>query len=66
MNITPNEVETAGRAICRETCAFMGEPPCWEVNCDHDEQALAWPSPHCNEPGCIALATAALLALKTR
>ena len=25
---TPEEI--AAREICRETCAFRGEPPCWD------------------------------------
>jgi hypothetical protein len=43
------------RAICRESCAFRGEPPCWQIS---DE----WPNPHCDEPGCEALAKAAVAA----
>lgn len=44
----------AARAICAEQCAMYGEPPCY----DH-----GWPNPDCDEPGCIALATAACAAL---
>ena len=46
--------ERMARALCQERCAFMGEPPCWEVASDD------WPNPHCDEPGCAALAAAAL------
>ena len=46
--------ERMARALCQERCAFMGEPPCWEVAPDD------WPNPHCDEPGCQALAAAAL------
>jgi hypothetical protein len=66
-DITPELVEKVGKAICREQCAFMGEPPCWEVCADYDdttkEWKYVWPSPNCDEPGCVALAQAALLAL---
>jgi hypothetical protein len=48
-------VGPAARAICAETCAFMGEPPCWNTG--------GWPNPECDEPGCFALARAALAAL---
>lgn len=44
----------AARAICAEQCAMYGEPPCYEHG---------WPNPDCDEPGCIALATAACAAL---
>lgn len=46
----------AARAICAERCAFYGEPPCWKVG-----DGL---SPDCDEPGCEALAAAAIRALK--
>lgn len=45
-------VDKTTRAICQERCAFMGEPPCWDM---HD-----WPNEECDEPGCNALARAAL------
>lgn len=48
-------VEATARAVCQERCAFMGEPPCWKVG--------EWPNTECDEPGCIAVATAALTAL---
>jgi hypothetical protein len=51
-----NTADTAARAICAERCAFMGEPACWEV-------AGEWPNPACDEPGCHALALAAVAAL---
>lgn len=44
--------EKVARAICREQCAFYGEPPCWEVG-----KGL---SPQCDEPGCAAIADAAI------
>lgn len=55
--ITPAEIEAVARAICREQCAFFGEPPCFENG--------IWPQPDCNEPGCHALAVAAHRAIKT-
>lgn len=42
------------RAICRERCAFMGEPPCWDGPFADDP----WPNPNCDDPGCHALALA--------
>ena len=50
--------EVVARANCAERCAFMGEPPCWEV-APND-----WPNPHCIEPGCHAQAAAGLAALR--
>ena len=49
------EAEIA-RAICREECAFYGEPPCFEM--DDDGVPCPWPNPHCDGPGCFALAQA--------
>jgi len=40
------------RAICKESCAFYGEPPCYQTG--------DWPNSQCNEPGCQSLAIAAL------
>lgn len=48
------------RAICRERCAFMGEPPCWD-SAFADEP---WPNPNCDNPGCHALAQAACAEIK--
>ena len=44
------------KAICSEQCAFMGEPACHKVK-------GPWPNPACNEPGCMALAEAALSSM---
>lgn len=49
-----SHVHAVAKAICREECAYRGEPPCWQS---------AWPNPNCDEPGCIALAWAGLGAL---
>jgi len=48
-------VTIMARAICREVCAFMGEPPCFEIG-----EGLA---PGCDDPGCQALAMAAYAAI---
>jgi hypothetical protein len=48
-------IDRVARAICTETCAFLGEPPCWKVG-----PGL---SPDCDEPGCLALATAAAMVV---
>lgn len=49
--MTDAEIDRMARAICREQCAFYGEPPCHETG--------EWPNTGCNEPGCMALARAA-------
>lgn len=54
--------ETIARALCREQCAFRGEPPCFLVE-DNQGDPLPWPNPNCDEPGCHALAAAAVEAL---
>ena len=53
-------IDAIERAICREQCALVGEPPCWEVCPD------AWPNMECDEPGCRALACAAEAAVRER
>ncbi|MBU8540793.1 hypothetical protein [Falsiroseomonas tokyonensis] len=60
---TPEQIAAVTRAICRERCAFMGEPPCFEV-CGDDGEALPWPNPQCDDPGCEAMARAAVLAIQ--
>ena len=57
-----DEVERVARAICAETCAFMGEPACWQITKDDQGMPLTWPPEGCNEPGCLALAKAAIVA----
>ena len=37
----------AGHALCRERCAVMGEPPCWQVTGD-DGKLLPWPPETCD------------------
>jgi hypothetical protein len=56
-------LELVAMAICREKCAFLGEPACF--NCfDEHGNPLPWPAPECDEPGCMALAQAAIDALR--
>lgn len=55
ITIPPEALEAAARAVCRERCAFFGEPPCFEVGEGF--------SPLCDEPGCVAEAHAACLAM---
>jgi hypothetical protein len=50
--------EQLARAICAESCAFRGEPPCWKA------EGEPWPNPNCDEPGCHALADAARAAIR--
>ena len=51
-------VEKVAAAICAERCAFYGEPPCWKIEGE-------WPPKSCDEPGCVALAQAAIAAMST-
>jgi len=51
-----NQTDTIARAICAEKCAVYGDPPCWKTG--------EWPNKECDEPGCVALAMAALAAMK--
>lgn len=51
--------DAVARAICAERCAHMGEPPCFDA-VFADEP---WPNPNCDDPGCHALADAALSAI---
>lgn len=55
-------IERMHRAICREKCAFLGEPPCFLME-DANGVAEPWPNPDCDEPGCLALAVAAAAAV---
>jgi hypothetical protein len=49
-----DRIAKVARAICAEKCAFMGDLPCWQIG-----EGL---SPDCDEPGCLALAQAAVAA----
>ena len=60
--MTDDATDRIARAICREKCAFLGEPPCWDRTYFPGEP---WPNPDCDEPGCMALATAAAAAIRT-
>lgn len=54
MDLTsPEARERIAKAVCREKCAFYGELACWQVD-------GPWPAPECDEPGCHAIADAAL------
>ena len=52
------KIERVARAICQERCAFYGEPPCWRIAPDE------WEKQDCDEPGCRAMAMAAIAALE--
>jgi hypothetical protein len=58
--MTEKHIEVMARGICREKCAFMGEPPCFTIM---DGSPFTWPPETCCEPGCISEATAAHAAL---
>lgn len=60
--MTPeNLIEKVARAICAEQCAFYGEPPCFESQFTDEADDIGL-SPHCDSPGCKALAMAAITA----
>jgi hypothetical protein len=51
--------EKVAKKLCQEKCAFYGEPPCWGL--DPDEYVIEpWNPDTCDEPGCGALADAAI------
>lgn len=56
----PEVVDRMARAICRERCAYMGEPPCYDSAFAGN---VLWPNPECDEPGCMAFAQAAAAAI---
>lgn len=60
-----DRLDTIRRAICREKCAYRGEPPCFSEIFHHGDphQPAEWPNPHCDEPGCDAEAAAVEAAL---
>lgn len=49
-------IDTIARAICSANCAYRGVTPCWSVHTDRSD-AMEWPNPLCNEPGCHSIAT---------
>lgn len=57
-------VDKIARALCREKCAFYGEPPCFDLMAG-DGKPQAWPNPQCDEPGCFAEAEAVAALLKS-
>lgn len=54
--------EKIARALCREKCAYRGEPPCFEMRDDKGER-YPWPNEQCDEPGCQAEAIAVMAVL---
>jgi hypothetical protein len=51
--------EKVAKKLCQEKCAFYGEPPCWGL--DPNEYVIEpWNPDTCDEPGCGALASAAI------
>jgi len=52
-------LDRVARAICAETCATVGEMPCWRVS-------HKWDGGRCDgEPNCRALAEVAIKAMAT-
>lgn len=62
---SPADVREAAMAICQERCAYIGEPPCWKIQDDQGND-MPWPAPACDDPGCMAMAEAAVAALTIR
>jgi hypothetical protein len=58
------KIDKVARAICRERCAFMGEPACWMIT--SIIKGEKFPAPDCDDPGCEALAMAALAAMEQK
>ena len=55
--------EQVARAMCQEKCAFYGDPPCWGL--DPAEYVIEpWNPDKCDEPGCGALADAAIAIVR--
>jgi len=60
--MTPSDLrERVARAICREKCAFKGEPPCFTVM---DGSEFDFPPETCCEPGCMAEADAVIAEMR--
>lgn len=49
-------IDAIARSICSSNCAYRGVTPCWS-QFTHRPDALEWPNPFCNEPGCLSIAT---------
>ncbi len=56
------QIEMVAKAICAECCAFYGERPCYDPGEEYVPQE--WQPEDCDEPGCEALAMAAIAAMK--
>lgn len=52
-----SRIERIAKRICSETCAAKGIVACFSHQC-HREDAMEWPNPFCDKPGCHALALA--------
>lgn len=51
--------ERIERAMCSERCAQRGVTPCWSSHTDRPD-AMEWPNPFCELPGCHDLARAVM------
>jgi hypothetical protein len=52
----------ATKALCRERCAYRNQPPCFEVRHDLSTNGDHWVEDCENNPHCITMAIAVLLA----
>lgn len=57
------KLQRVAMAICREKCAFLGEPACFN-HFDAQGNPLPWPPEECDEPGCMALAEAVMMEME--
>ena len=55
-------VDAMARGICRDRCAFMGEPACWQLD-DADGGPYPFPAEGCGDVNCVDMARAAIRAV---
>ncbi len=48
-------IDAMARAICSSNCAYRGVAPCWSIWTDRAD-AMEWPNPNCDAPGCFQTA----------
>jgi hypothetical protein len=48
-------IDSIARAICSSNCEAHNMTPCWSFHTDRPD-AMEWPNPFCDHPGCIATA----------
>lgn len=53
--VSARMIERIARSLCSARCAYRGVTPCWSSHTDRAD-AMEWPNPHCNDPGCHSMA----------